>query len=337
MSDAPTYSAVLARCVLNTAGHGLDPYRLLHAAHAPDALLTSEHGLVSTGSYLRLWEHAEFAQDTTEEIGLRIGDIYRVGQLGIFDYLFGTAATVADGLAAMRGPLSMATNHRYRPGAGDPDREITTILELREGEGRGVDMAVQAAYASNLARIRTATGAPVTPVRVTLRQRPPRRMKPFRAAFGTNRIDFDAPQDSMTLAVTDLALPLRTADPVLAGILRTHVAAIATPSLDQLSWPEQVQQVLAETIGTGDASLTAVSRRLLVSPRTLQRYLAAADTTWRAQLDLARQHTAQQNGATSTFALAHRLGYADARSLRRAAHRWEPHTAQKIQNAHATM
>ncbi|MCU1643297.1 MAG: FAD-dependent oxidoreductase [Nocardia sp.] len=106
-------------------------------------------------------------------------------------------------------------------------------------------------------------------------------------------------------------------------ILRGDLARISYGKTRRLSWPEQVQQVLAETIGTGDASLTAVARRLLVSPRTLQRYLAAADTTWRAQLDLARQHTAQRSDLTSTFALAHRLGYADARSLRRAAHRWD--------------
>ncbi|MBF5000571.1 hypothetical protein IRT45_25850 [Nocardia sp. BSTN01] len=64
--------------------------------------------------------------------------------------------------------------------------------------------------------------------------------------------------------------------------------------------------------------------RLAVSPRTLQRRLAESGTTWRRELDLARRSVAGSVAETTTqSALAYRLGYSDARALRRAARRWK--------------
>lgn|GEM_PF-1987565 len=323
----PAYSAVLARCVLRTAGAGLDSRQLLAEAELPETVLSNEYGTVSSRAYLRLWECAEFHQQASE-VGLRIAETYRLGCFDIYDYLFATAPTVADGIAAVRrSGATMATNHRYipEPEGAEPDGEHTTVLHLTDCEGRGADLTVQAAYASTLARIRHATAALVSPARMTLRQSAPRALGPFVEAFGTDRIDFGAPCDSMTLRAADLALPLRTADPVLAGILRRHAEVLATPRLDGVPWPELVQQALATAIGAGDSSLAAVARRLTVSPRTLQRRLAEAGTTWRQELDRARQALARHNRPDSATksSLAHRLGYSDARALRRAARRWD--------------
>ncbi|MFJ9370198.1 AraC family transcriptional regulator ligand-binding domain-containing protein [Nocardia sp. NPDC101769] len=326
----PAYSAILARCVLNTAGEGVDTRMLLRDAGLPQSVLTTEHGMVSSGAYLRLWEHAEFRQDAPE-VGLRIATTYRIGRFGIFDYLFSTAATVAEGLAAVRrnGAL-MATNHHYSSARDTSDSEYTTVLEMTDGDGRGADLTIQAAYASTLARIRHATGASITPARITLRQKPPRAMGAFVDAFGTAAIDFDAPFDSVTLRAGDLALPLRTADPVLAKIVRGHAESLSAPLLDKLSWPEHVQRALREMLGAGDVSLNAVARCLTVSPRTLQRHLAESGTTWRRELDLARQTMARQAAeTTSKSSLAQRLGYSDVRALRRAARRWDSGEVEK--------
>ncbi|MQY30039.1 AraC family transcriptional regulator ligand-binding domain-containing protein [Nocardia aurantia] len=317
---APAYNAVLARCVLTTAGAGLDPRKLLREADVPVSVLTSEHGLLPSRAYLRLWEHAEFHQEAPD-VGLRIANTYRHGRFEIFDYLFSTAATVGDGLAAVRANGAMATNHRYRPGPS-ADGEHTTVLELIDGDGRGADLTVQAAYASTLARIRHVTGAEVNSHRITLRQSPPRTTGAFVEAFGTTRIEFGAPVDSMTLRTRDLALPLRTADHRLADILRRYAASVPTPPLQNRTWPDRVQQILTELLPAGNATLATVAHRLAVSPRTLQRRLADADTGWRRELDRARDTARRTAGPTSSTALARRLGYSDTRALRRAAHRW---------------
>ncbi|WP_433564687.1 AraC family transcriptional regulator ligand-binding domain-containing protein [Nocardia sp. CA-151230] len=329
--SVPAYSAVLARCVLNTAGEGVDTHMLLRDAGLPQSVLTTEHGMVSSRAYLRLWERAEFRQDAPE-VGLRIASTYRIGRFGIFDYLFSTAATVAEGLAAVRrsGALMATTNHHYSSAWDTSDSEHTMVLEMIDGDGRGADLTIQAAYASTLARIRHASGASITPTRITLRQKPPRAMGAFVDAFGTAAIDFDAPFDSVTLRAGDLALPLRTADPVLAEIVRGHAESLSAPMLDKPSWPEQVQRALREMLGGDDVSLNAVARCLTVSPRTLQRHLAESGTTWRRELDHARQTVARQAAETTTkSSLARRLGYSDVRALRRAARRWDSGTVEQ--------
>jgi len=98
----------------------------------------------------------------------------------------------------------------------------------------------------------------------------------------------------------------------------------------QAAWHEQFRQRLGEVIETGRPSLDAIARSLAVSPRTVQRRLAAMGTTWRAELDRARRGRAQQArqvGTTSTR-LARQLGYADPRSVRRAQRRWDNGVAQ---------
>lgn len=332
IDSAQSYSAILARCVIATAGDGLDARMLLHEAALPDTVLSSEYGMVSSRAYLRLWEVAEFHQQAPA-VGLRIADTYRIGRFGVYDYLFSTAATVADGIAAVREcGGTMATNHEYRvdPDGTDRAHERTTALVLADGVGSGVDLTVQAAYASTVARMRYATGASITPTRITLRQQPPQTSTAFRDVFGTRDIEFDAPVDSMTFRIDDLARPLRTADPVLAAILRQHAETLSTPQLDDPSWPERVQAALMAAISEGDASLQTVARRLTVSPRTLQRRLAEADTTWRQELDRARQTLADSaDGRATRSAVAHRLGYSDARALRRAARRWNSTTTKQ--------
>ncbi|MGF6884611.1 AraC-like DNA-binding protein [Nocardia sp. GAS34] len=321
----PAYSAILARCVLETAGQGVDNRVLLREAALPETVLTSEHGMISSRGYLRLWECTEHHQDASE-VGLRIADTYRIGRFGIYDYLFATAPTVAAGLAAVRPHGgSMTTNHIYDVNEGGDGDERTTVLQLVEGEGRGAHLTVQAAYASTLARIRHTSGEPVTPIRITLRENPPRRLRAYREALGTTRIEFGAPVDSMTFRTRDLALPLRTADPVLAEILRRYADSLSTPILDGVPWTERVQRCLAEALQTGDASLGTVARCLLVSPRTLQRRLAESGTSWRQELDRARCAATEQSAATvpSVAALARRVGYSDARALRRARRRWQ--------------
>ena len=83
--------------------------------------------------------------------------------------------------------------------------------------------------------------------------------------------------------------------------------------------------MLAECLDDQAPRLSAVARRMTVSPRTLQRLLRSEGTTWRAEVDAFRrvQATRLQRKGLSNSQVARRLGYSDARALRRAAVRWE--------------
>lgn len=76
----------------------------------------------------------------------------------------------------------------------------------------------------------------------------------------------------------------------------------------------------------GSATLEALAQHFFVSPRTLQRRLAEHGTTWRTELDTIRHRLftdAGETGIPATLDMAHKLGFSDERSLRRARRRWE--------------
>jgi AraC-like DNA-binding protein len=129
---------------------------------------------------------------------------------------------------------------------------------------------------------------------------------------------------TFTLPAEDLDRPIPSADPVLNRILRRYAATL--PPCQPASWHGYFRQVLAGALGDGTPSLDTVAGRLAISVRTLQRRLAEHGTTWRAELQAARQdraRTAFQASPPSMTRLARQLGYADPRSVRRALRRWD--------------
>jgi AraC-like DNA-binding protein len=90
-------------------------------------------------------------------------------------------------------------------------------------------------------------------------------------------------------------------------------------------WLADLRRVLPARLADRTASLSEVSSALAISPRTLQRRLAAAGTSWRAEVDSARRELAGElaRAGEARKAVARRLGYSDTRGLRRALRRWK--------------
>lgn len=186
---------------------------------------------------------------------------------------------------------------------------------------RGIELGAQLALGLFCAKVRKATGKPVVPVRVGFAQRAPRSHRAIAEAFGTGRIEFDQPVNTLTFRQADLDLPLRDADPVLAGILRRYAATL--PPAEPVTWYRQFKMLLYDSLAAAP-TLDAMAQRLAMSRRSLQRHLAEHGTTWRAELDHARRRRAEEarSGGRPTLAnLAQQLGYSDpwavSRGLRR--------------------
>ncbi len=245
-------------------------------------------------------------------------ELARDARVTLHDYLFATAATLREGLAASSQYLHLLTGHgRLRVEA---ETERTTAYSYYHlcGKECGTEPALRLSVASLCARAQAETGRPVTPVHLGV----VRPGTPVSGASAVRRAHAGQPLVTFTFRAADLDLPLRGADPVLAGILRRYAASLPPPPPPD--WLESFQRHLGEAIADSSASLTELARRLSVSPRTLQRRLAEHGTTWRAELDIARQRNAEnarQSGTTMTR-LARQLGYADSSSLRRARRRW---------------
>jgi AraC-like DNA-binding protein len=315
-------SSKMVRYLLGaSAAGGADAARLVRAIHLPGWILQRDDAMISPHYALRLWELADHALEHPQ-LALTFADRYQPGELDLYDYLFNTAPTLRAGMDLSSRYLYLLTTNARLQVEAETGREVTYSYRYLVADGRGEDLALQLAVSIFCARARAGTGRPVVPVRLALRQRAPRSHRGFSEAFGTARVDFAAPVTTFTFRTRDLDLPLLGADPALARILARYAAMLPAPP--EPTWPGHFRLLLTEALDDGDASLSGVARRLAMSPRTLQRCLAEHGTTWRSELDAARQARARHFRDDDPGSLARHLGYSHPRSVRRAAMRWPP-------------
>ncbi|MFF0607896.1 AraC family transcriptional regulator ligand-binding domain-containing protein [Nocardia tengchongensis] len=315
-------SILMARFALERAARaGLDPDRIARLAGVPAWREGGEGTRVSPRYCLRVWELIE-RETGDPDIALRVSDESTTGEFGLLEYLFLSAATLGDALdACVRYTGSLTTSYSFRV-AERSDEEIRFQVLSGVEDCRGRELLVQAAFALLVGRGRASTRYPLVPTAVTFRQAAPADPATVIELFGTRTVDFGNVADSVTLRTADLALPMKTADPELTAVLLAYAATLpATPEVG-VTWLEQLGEALDGALADGAATLEVVARRLLTSPRSLQRRLAEAGTTWRREVDRARRRRLQAAEHLPRAQQAEFLGYADPASLRRAVQRW---------------
>jgi AraC-like DNA-binding protein len=98
-----------------------------------------------------------------------------------------------------------------------------------------------------------------------------------------------------------------------------------------------VRRVLASRIPLWATRIEAVARDLAMSPRTLQRRLAAAQLSYPEILDRTCREIAEKYLADSTLSIAeitYLLGYSEPAAFHRAFKRWNGMTPQAFRKAH---
>ncbi len=91
-------TVLMPRLILaRAAAAGIDPNRLAREAGMPTWLLADKKARVPSDYYPKLWELLEHETGDPNST-LRVVGGYRVGELGLFDYLISTADTLGEGL-----------------------------------------------------------------------------------------------------------------------------------------------------------------------------------------------------------------------------------------------
>ena len=308
---------------------GADPEALSRQAGCgpcPPPTLPGEGARESTDLLARLWRLG-LAELDDPFLGLHVSEQWSRGSLQLHDYLFGTAATLGEGLA-----LAVRYAHIASDSAGandvdlieEQDGQATLRYQVRTPFPEVDAVASQFAFATLLRRARSDLGADLSPLRVGFASAPPCRSRELAEVFGTGRIDFRQDRTTMTFARADLERPLPGADPALARILRAHADSIAAAPPRAPQWRDGFRQILTDELADRDLSVQSVARRMTLSQRTLQRRLEEEGTSWREELDAVRREQAERmlQARSDRSVMADRLGYSDTRALRRALHRW---------------
>jgi AraC-like DNA-binding protein len=300
------------------AAGGADIRRLAREAGITSWLLSDDKARVPTQRVFRLWELTEHALGDPCAGLAAVRDVHLPTGMDLLSYLFSTAGTLRDGLRASGDYNYLSSTNGGLRVLAEAGSEVTYSYTNALDGGRGGELYLQLVIAGCCRAARLGTGRPVVPLRVAFSQAAPASYGEFTHALGTSRIDFGATVTTITFRTGDLRLPMVGADPALARLLRQYAALLPVPPPP--SWREHFQGLIARAIQQGALSLDAVASYLAVSPRTLQRQLAAHGTSWRAELEAARERIAARAGGAGTpdiSQLARQLGYADPRAARR--------------------
>lgn len=251
-----------------------------------------------------------------DDFGLALGASGRADHLGIVGRLLAAAPTFGALLRAF-----VANHPRYVRGAGAylVDWEDDGLLIGHRVHAPGLRGAVRFSVGSAaFGRVVFAELSGVEPARVLFSRPAPDDLSPYRQAFGTAKLVFEAEHFGLVYTRAALARRVPTADSARYAEIRRFVAErwnFLQPDL-----LDRVMRVLVPSVLAGTPSLAATAEMLVMHPRTLNRALQTRGLSFRDAVNIARFEMASQllrDTGASIGSLAHMLGYSEVSAFTR--------------------
>lgn len=308
---------------------GLDERSVLKRAGQPRTLFEGAGSRIDLDDYYALLEAVE--EDYGDpSLALRVGQIVSVELFdpALFAALcspdFNTAATRLGEFKRLVGAFSLDVDVLSEDTRVDFRCAYRPDLPASRGLAELVFL---------LAFVRRATRHPVSARRVTV-QRLPTEVGPYEAFFGTPLTAGE--RFSLTLAARDARRPFLTENAGMWSSLEPLLRRRMAEAGEVRSMRDRVEEALLELLPSGRTQMGDAARELGVSTRTLQRRLAAEDTTWLEVLNATRERLAThylRSSEMSPAEVSFLLGYKDPNSLFRAFHRWTGTTPESFRAA----
>jgi len=214
------------------------------------------------------------------------------------------------------------------------------IRRLDGAEGAGIAYlaptlqsphGIDTMFAAALTLMRHCTGERLVPLAV-LHQHGKRAESAYEGFYGVRPL-WNADENQMWFRKSDLTKPFRGASPELASLLAEHAPRLMTPGQTSSSSDAEFESAFWAEQQRGNATLETVAESLQISPRTLQRRLADAGTTFAERRAAILQNRALQLLASDDVAIetiAERLGYSTRSAFERAFFRWTGQTPHAV-------
>ncbi|MEU7018186.1 AraC family transcriptional regulator ligand-binding domain-containing protein [Streptomyces sp. NPDC046385] len=296
---------------------------------APEHLHDDRYRTPATTN-VRIWELMVTRAPWTET-ALLMAEQTTLGLLGAWDYLITSAPTPLQGLHDAAEYFAAVADIGTETLLIAEDEHAVTLTHVNAADLHYEVASAIRAYVLGLLRQRlcAALRQELLPLRVRLATPAPRHRGPLFDLYGTRNVEFECPVSSIVFPVDDLRGSTPHVQPGLSDVLRSHAERVMADSIPLHDWLDLFRVALAEAARADEATLPATATRLALSPRTLQRRLHAHGTTWTAEIEAVRRTDVTRLLRTTDLPLdviAGRNGYADARALRRAVHRWTGRT-----------
>jgi AraC-like DNA-binding protein len=266
------------------------------------------------------------AERPLPNLGVSLARLVPMGAYEVVDYLVTTSDDVGEGLRRLA---------RYF-------RLISELIALRIDEsasGVRVELAgtrgsippfgVEFTVTLTLKNLREEAAGPFGVEAVHFRHEPDD-VAGCEAVFGC-RVICGSTWDGFSLSTAAARMTMRRRDPMLREVLDRHARELVARLPDTGGVDVDVRQALARRVADGDSSIDAVARALGTTPRTLQRRLRDAGTSFQALHEEARSAAARrylENTSLSAGEIAYLLGYSEPSAFHRAFRRWTGETPE---------
>jgi AraC-like DNA-binding protein len=309
---------------------GLDADALAKSVELPPNALDDTSARFPEATMLRLWLAAESSFGKAG-LGVHAGSSISFGELELLDYLVGSNATVGDGFRAMA---------RY---AALGDTGLTYVID--DGGTGDVTISMRHPYAFQIlpaslveyfwtiivTRFRLYAGGDFTPS-LDLSHARTGPLALYQKVLG--RVRFDAERTLLRISRDQWNLEGKSGSPRLRAILERHASDLLERVLDAPP-VDPIRRALVESLGRGEIGIAQVASRLSLTPRTLQRRLAAEGQSFKEALDEVRRELSRvylRETRLSLTEVCYLLGYSDPSAFNRAFRRWTGVTPLEFRN-----
>ena len=196
-----------------------------------------------------------------------------------------------------------------RPGALTDETSITVLIQF----------------------CRSLLSVPLIPLRIQFINPTPPDLQPYLDYFGCPVL-FEQSETVVRASLADLALPLKTADPGLIEVMERQADRLLEQLPREEGILEQVRTAIARSLHSGEPNVERVAASLCCSPRTVQRRLLAADSSFRQELVWVRRQMAEtylRDPRLNIADIALLLGYSEHSAFSRSFKEWAGLTPQQ--------
>jgi len=330
VSVVPKIANISTQTMLGVcASQGIDTTRLLLDAQVARKMVDRPGQQIGFDQVLTLWA---LARERTSDEGLALTAASQVpfGAYRTLDYLAVTSATAREGLkTAARYFRLVSAAHELviRPRKDQVAVELCDSIRLDGVPG----FYEQYILATLFLRFRFTTGVNWTPREVHLTSERPRKTSIYETLFRAP-VRFNQSTNRLVVDRSTIDATQPHADAVLSEILNGHAQQMLKGLPPNLSFLDEVRQVVRFEIERGRVGLTGAARQMALSPRALQRALHSHGTSFRAVLDQVRHEKATcllEAQIVDATELTYLLRFSEPRAFYRAFRRWTGNTPQE--------
>jgi len=328
---------VLARVVANmlsgAAAVGMSPDTLRDAAGLGRVDLDHPDARVPLWVEVALWQL--IAKRTADPaIAIRMGAAVTPRQWGLAGYAMYYSSTLGVALHRLVRYVRIL-NDAIELRLEEPSDAQVALAQLAQEPGMGLAYAVSYRTAQFLGLCRRITRSEVVPAEVAFAFDLPSGTLEYHRFFRCP-LRFSQPHSLVILARRDLDLPIPTGDETLAGYLSENAERVLRTLLTGTSMRDRVRSAVWAVLSDGPPTLHHIASLVHVTPRTLQRRLAAQGTTLHREIEHIREQmalTVLRERATPIDEVAFILGYSEPSTFYRSFKRWTGRTPRQYRAA----